>query len=670
MTQLIIISIYLCLLLFLGVFAGKLFRGTSKDYMLASHSIGPFMLLMSLFGTTMTAFALVGSTGEAYKIGAGVYGLLASSSGIIPSLCFFVLGVKLWDLGRKHGYTTQIQFFRDRLESDKIGVILFPILVGLVIPYLLIGVMASGTVINSITEGAFKTAFAEHDYGIPPWLGSLVISIVVLIYVFFGGMRGTAMANTAQTIVFMILGLITFVVISSKLGGMAAATKQVVEKNPSKMMRAVHPNDEKSFKGKYAQWERLAEFNFAKKKKLVALAPDQVKAAMAAYKGPNLPHKPLLAQANYAATEKLFTLSAKQQNVARLQQDDRIYDEASLPTTLINHETLVTYKREAGADAKGAASNKMIQSKIGHPDEFIDGDKTKGKYWTRKKAKGVYRATSWSPDKPHSMNPWKFLTYFFVPLSVGMFPHLFQHWLTAKSANSFKLAVVAHPVFIMIVWVPCVLLGVWMTSAINPATGGSLIAPHFPPNAILPAAVKALTPDAMAGLLTAGILAAIMSSLDSQFLCVGTMFTTDIVTHYSKPGKYSDKQLIVIARMFIIGIVAVTYLFSLFEPRRVFTLGVWCFSGFSSLFPLIFASLYWRRLTKAGAYAAVIVAGASWLYLFRDSGYAANADYDFLGVMPVATMTILSMVSMIVVSLVTRPPSDATLKKFFKDVGT
>ena len=58
-------------------------------------------------------------------------------------------------MGHKYGYTTQIQFFRDRLESDKIGVILFPILVGLVIPYLLIGVMASGSVINSITEGAF-----------------------------------------------------------------------------------------------------------------------------------------------------------------------------------------------------------------------------------------------------------------------------------------------------------------------------------------------------------------------------------------------------------------------------------------------------------------------------------------------------------------------------------
>jgi SSS family solute:Na+ symporter len=63
MTQLIIICIYLALLVALGVFSSRLFRGTSKDYMLASHSIGPFLLLMSLFGTTMTGFALVGSTG-------------------------------------------------------------------------------------------------------------------------------------------------------------------------------------------------------------------------------------------------------------------------------------------------------------------------------------------------------------------------------------------------------------------------------------------------------------------------------------------------------------------------------------------------------------------------------------------------------------------------------
>ena len=144
------------------------------------------------------------------------------------------------------------------------------------------------------------------------------------------------------------------------------------------------------------------------------------------------------------------------------------------------------------------------------------------------------------------------------------------------------------------------------------------------------------------------------------------MFTTDIVTHYRKKSEFTDKQLIVIARTFIVAIVALTYFFSLFEPRRVFTLGVWCFSGFSSLFPLILASLYWKKLTKAGAYAAILAAGGSWLYLFAESNWAANPHYTFLGVMPVATMVAATTVAMIVVSLVTKPPSEETLQKFFK----
>ena len=69
MTVLIVICIYLSLLLTLGLFSNKFFRGTSRDFFVASHSIGPFLLLMSIFGTTMTAFALVGSTGKSLSSG-------------------------------------------------------------------------------------------------------------------------------------------------------------------------------------------------------------------------------------------------------------------------------------------------------------------------------------------------------------------------------------------------------------------------------------------------------------------------------------------------------------------------------------------------------------------------------------------------------------------------
>ncbi len=509
MTQLIVIAIYLALLLGLGLFSSRLFRGTSKDYLLASHTIGPFLLLMSLFGTTMTAFALVGSTGESYKEGVGVYGLLASSSGIIHSLCFFVVGVRLWKLGHRHGYTTQTEFFRDRLESKNLGLVLFPVLVGLVIPYLLIGVISAGAVINGITKNSFPELFASTGGGVPNWLASLVICIVVLIYVFFGGMRGTAWANTFQTIVFMVLGLVTFVVIANELGG----------------------------------------------------------------------------------TDSFF------QNIVR-------------------------------------ASQAVDKEKLIRGDRF-----------------------------PPSV----FLTYMFVPLSVAMFPHLFQHWLTARSASSFKLPVVAHPLFIMIVWAPCVLIGVWATTDL------AGVPPAVSANKVLAFLVRSKAGDLLGGLLTAGILAAIMSSLDSQFLCLGTIFSRDIVIHYMGGDRFSEKGRIMLARGFIIAIVAVTYGFSLFKPARVFQMGIWCFSGYAALFPLVIAALYWKRLTKWGAYASVLSTIAVWFYLFWKADFARNPKfwitYSLFGkeypTMPVATMIAISAVTLVVVSLLTKPPSRQTIERFF-----
>jgi len=94
-------------------------------------------------------------------------------------------------------------------------------------------------------------------------------------------------------------------------------------------------------------------------------------------------------------------------------------------------------------------------------------------------------------------------------------------------------------------------------------------------------------------------------------------------------------------------------------------LGVWCFSGFASLFPLIVASLYWKRTTKAGAIASVVVAAAVWLILFNDAQWGADRTYLFLGMMPVATVFTSSAVALVLVSLVTKPPPQTVLAKYF-----
>ena len=552
MTQFIIICVYLSLLLILGVVTSRMFKGTAADYFLASRGIGSFLLLMSLFGTTMTAFALVGSTGESFREGIGVYGMMASWSGIVHSACFFLVGIKLWSFGKRFGYTTQIEFFRDRFESDKLGIVLFPILVGLIVPYLLIGVMAAGVTIERSTGGAFPNIFAGHGVGpaaipagaIPFWLGSAGICLVVLIYVFFGGVRGTAWANAFQTIVFIVLGIVTFSVISDKLGGAKAATEMVLKDNPHVMRRTVREDD---------------------------------------------------------------------------------------PLTRYHGDQKVFQKKMTAWESKPEGERGPKPSEV---------------------------------HKPEGISPLHFLSYMFIPLSVGMFPHIFQHWLTAKSAKSFKLSVIAHPLLIMLVWVPCVLIGAWATSAV--IEGKPAIPYGFSnPNAVLVKMVSTLTSDGLGGLLTAGILAAIMSSLDSQFLCIGSMFTNDIVAHYAGRDRFTDQQKVLCGRVFVVLIVAGTYALAQLRPGSVFTLGVWCFSGFASLFPLVFAAVYWKRATRAGAYACVLTAAACWWWLFAKSGYGAGAQFLFMGMMPVATIVGASTAALILVSLATKPPSAETVERFF-----
>jgi SSS family solute:Na+ symporter len=256
----------------------------------------------------------------------------------------------------------------------------------------------------------------------------------------------------------------------------------------------------------------------------------------------------------------------------------------------------------------------------------------------------------------------------FIPFSVAMFPHLFQHWLTAKSAKSFRLSVVAHPLLMMLTWLPCVLVGLWATSAIN--SDGSLLIPiGTNQNSVLPIMVAKLAKSPLlSGLLTAGVLAAIMSSLDSQFLCLGSIFTNDIVGHYMTHDRLSDKNKVLVGRVFIIIVVGITYYLSWkLRDASVFKLGVWCFTGFAALAPLVFGALYWRRLTKAGAYATILTAVGVGGYLFwKVSELDAGDDATVWGVMPVAVVIGASTLAMFVVSLMTRPPGDATLAKFFK----
>ncbi len=485
-----IIFAYLAVVFAIGAWSHRLFRGTGEDFFLASRTIGPFLLLMSIFGTHMTAFSLLGASGEAYHRGIGVFALMASSSALVVPLAILLLAPKIWELGQRHGYLTQVEFFRDRWRSSRLGLLLFGVMVALLVPYLLIGIKGGGITLSVITGN-----------GVPEWVGSALMTLVVFGYVTVGGLRGTAWVNAFQTLVFMTLGAVTFVLITRTFGGLGPAMEKVARTSPD-----------------------------------------------------------LLA---------------------------------------------------------------------------------------------------WGPH----VRPLELATYAAIPLSVAMFPHIFMHWLTAKQASSFRLPVIAYPVCIAIVWLPSVVLGV-LGSIDFPGLAGPAA------NNVLVEMIGLYAPGAMAGLLAAGVFAAVMSSLDSQVLSLSTMFTRDVVQHYQLLkrlfGEQSERATVLAGRVFVAGILAATLALALSVDRSLFKLGVWSFTGFTALAPLIVAALYWKRSTRVGAYAAIATAGVLWVHFFRLGMQHPGYTLFDSGVMPVAVILAASSLAMVIGSLVTEPPDAEHLSRFFE----
>jgi solute:Na+ symporter, SSS family len=208
----LIVFAYLAIVLYIGIFAFRRGKASTEDFFLASRRLGPAVFLLSLFGTNMTAVAILGSSGFAYQRGIGVFGLMASSSAIVIPLTIFFIGTRLWGLGKKFGHMTQVQYLRDRWECGGIGTYIFAITAAMLLPYIIIGVMGGGQTLEAIST-VNGTPWVSYEFG-----GALV-ALVVMSYVFFGGMRGTAWVNAFQTVLFLCFGTIAFILIARSLGG-------------------------------------------------------------------------------------------------------------------------------------------------------------------------------------------------------------------------------------------------------------------------------------------------------------------------------------------------------------------------------------------------------------------------------------------------------------------
>ena len=167
---------------------------------------------------------------------------------------------------------------------------------------------------------------------------------------------------------------------------------------------------------------------------------------------------------------------------------------------------------------------------------------------------------------------------------------------------------------------------------------------------------------AVAGVIIAGIVAATMSTADSQLLVAASGFTENFVQQFLGK-KLDEKQSLRLARITIL-VASVIAMFLAKNPESsVFRIVSFAWAGFGGAFSAVMIlSLFWRRVNRQGAIAGIIAGGATvfiWKFLVRPLGGA----WDVYELLPAF---IVSIVFVVCVSLATPEPSEEEYAEFDK----
>ena len=170
-------------------------------------------------------------------------------------------------------------------------------------------------------------------------------------------------------------------------------------------------------------------------------------------------------------------------------------------------------------------------------------------------------------------------------------------------------------------------------------------------------------PAIIAGCILAGILAATMSTADSQLLAAASAFSENMVQDVFGI-KLTEKQTMLTARLTVI-VIAVIALFLASDPNsNVFQIVSFAWAGFGATFgPAILCALYWKRSNRQGIMAGLVAGGVMifvWKFLVRPLGGALDI-YELLPAF------IVGLAAVVIVSLLT-PAPDAGIEKLFDEV--
>ena len=176
------------------------------------------------------------------------------------------------------------------------------------------------------------------------------------------------------------------------------------------------------------------------------------------------------------------------------------------------------------------------------------------------------------------------------------------------------------------------------------------------------AIVRKIFPGVISGILLSAVLAASMSTADSQLLSAASAFASDVYKPVIRKGKSNDKEMLWVGRIVVLAI-AVMALVIAANPKAgsimALVSNAWGIFG-AAFGPAIMLSLFWRRFNFKGAVAGIVtgaVVDALW-YMFL----------SFTGIYELLPGFVIGLVAAVVVTLCTKEPDEEVKKLFDKAV--
>ncbi len=194
--------------------------------------------------------------------------------------------------------------------------------------------------------------------------------------------------------------------------------------------------------------------------------------------------------------------------------------------------------------------------------------------------------------------------------------------------------------------------------------GSSLAAAILPDNAktVFIAVVKDMFPAFIAGILLAAIVAAAMSTADSQLLVASSSFASDLYKPVLRKGKATDKEVGTVGRIVVLIIAVVAFLIASSDSEWAGNImamveNAWGLFG-AAFGPVVILSLFWKRFNYPGAVAGIVtgaVVDILWLLLFTNT--ATTALVANTGVYEILPGFVCNFIVAVLVTKATKAPS-------------